>query len=442
MMMDHDATPSQSRALYRRACRVMPGGNTRTTLFHAPHPRYAIRGTGCRVHDADGHVLIDAINNYTAMIHGHGHPAITGAVARQLELGTCFGLPTETEIALAELLLDRLPHMDHIRFANSGTEAVMTAIKAARAFTGRPAIAKCEGAYHGTYDFAEVSEGTTPATWGPPEAPAAVATARGTPDSALSEVVVIPFNRPDLAEPILRRHAARLAAILIDPMPNRAGLIPAEPEFLDMLRRVADETGCLLILDEVISFRLGYRGAQGRFGVRPDLTCLGKIIGGGFPVGAVAGRAEVMAVFDPSRGRPAVSHGGTFSANPVTMVAGHAAMVLLDPAAFAKLEGLGGRLRAGLDAVLRLRQAEGQVTGMGSLARIHFTSAPLLDYRSTQTTEAAAARMKAVHLAMLDEGVLIAPTGLMALSTAMEPADVDRIIEGFERALARIQAAA
>lgn len=432
------AEPTRSRALYDRARRVLPGGNTRTTLFHAPHPRYAVHGQGCRVTDADGNVLIDAINNFTAMIHGHGHPAILDAATRQIARGTAFGLPTETEIALAELLAERLPRMDQFRFANSGTEAVMTAIKAARAITGRPAIAKCEGAYHGTYDFAEVSEGATPAAWGAAEDPASVPTARGTPDSVLAEVIVIPFNRPDLAEPILRRHAARLAAILVDPMPNRAGLIPADPAFLAMLRRVADETGCLLILDEVISFRLGPNGAQGRFDIRPDLTCLGKIIGGGFPVGAVAGRAELMAVFDPSQGRPAVPQGGTFSANPVTMAAGHAAMALLDAAAFQRLEALGDRLRAGLDEVLRRRGVEGQVTGLGSLCRLHFTRAPLVDYRSTQAGDGPARLMKAVHLALLDAGVLIAPTGLMALSTAMEPADIDRIIEGFDRALSSV----
>ena len=432
-----DLEPTMGSAeLYQRACRVMPGGNTRTTLFVSPHPRYAARGSGCRIVDVDGVERIDAINNFTAMIHGYGHPDVTAAVMSQLALGTCFGMPTESEIALAELLVDRLPGVERIRFANSGTEAVMTAIKAARAFTGRPAIAKCEGAYHGTYDFAEVSEGTSPTNWGEIDAPQSVPTSKGTPDGVLSDVVVVPFNDTLRAEAILRRNANRLAGILVDPMPNRAGLMPANPDFLNMLRRVADDIGCLLILDEVITFRLGYTGAQGRFGVRPDLTCLGKIIGGGFPVGAIGGRADVMAVFDPSKGKPAVPHGGTFSANPMTMVAGLASMQALTLEAFVHLEILGARLQTGLSEVMESRQVGGQVTGLGSLRRIHFTRDSIHDYRSIYMDDKQAQYLKAMHRGMMDAGVLIAPTGLMALSTVMSTADIDQIIDAFDCGIA------
>ncbi|WP_311974442.1 aspartate aminotransferase family protein [Bradyrhizobium glycinis] len=250
------------------------------------------------------------------------------AASRQLALGSAFGMPTESEIDLAELLAARLPSVDQVRFANSGTEAVTMALKAARAFTGRPKIAKCEGAYHGSYDYAEVSLDPKPADWGG-NAPVSVAYAKSTPHKVLADPLTIPFNDVEGATSLIREHGRDLACVLVDPMPNRAGLVPADKAYLEGLRQATREVGALLIFDEVISFRLGYQGAQGLWGIDPDLTTLGKIIGGGFPVGAIAGKREVMAVFDPRHGKPALPHGGTFSANPVTMRAGLAAMELL-----------------------------------------------------------------------------------------------------------------
>ena len=332
--------------MYDRALASLPGGNTRTTVFMKPYPIYAARGEGCRVWDLDGNVYIDCINNFTSQIHGHAHPALIRAATAQLALGSAFGLPTVSEVELAELLVSRLPSVDQVRFANSGTEAVMMALKAARAHTGRPKIAKCEGAYHGSYDYAEVSLDPTPEAWGR-NAPVSVAYARGTPDNVLADVVTIPFNDTEAAVSLIREHGPELACVLVDPMPNRAGLAPADRAYLEALRKVTREVGALLIFDEVITFRLGFRGAQGIWDIDPDLTTLGKIIGGGFPVGAIGGHRDVMAVFDPRPGKPALPHGGTFSANPVTMRAGIAAMELLDDAAFARLDamGAGGSLR-------------------------------------------------------------------------------------------------
>jgi glutamate-1-semialdehyde 2,1-aminomutase len=431
-------TAPRSARLYERAVSVMPGGNTRTTVYFAPHPLYAEKGQGCIVTDIDGVARIDAINNFTALIHGHGRAEILAAVTDQLMRGTCFGMPTASEIELAELLCARLPAVEQLRFTNSGTEAVMSAIKAARAYTGRPMIAKCEGAYHGTYDFAEVSESSGPDSWGDRQRPKSVASSRGTPSGVLDDVIVLPFNDVEASEHLLRSHATRLAGILIDPMPNRAGLIPATPDFLAMLRRVANETGALLIFDEVISFRLGFHGAQGRFAARPDLTVLGKIIGGGFPVGAVGGRAEIMSVFDPSKGKPSVPHGGTFTANPITMVAGHAAMQLLTPAVYDTLAALGDRLQQGFEAVLRRHDVKGQVSGLGSMRRIHFVAGELRDYRSIYAGAAQACLMQQLHRAMLKNGVIIAPTGLMALSTAMATEDIDVIVRAFDLSLGEL----
>ncbi|MBZ0148344.1 MAG: aminotransferase class III-fold pyridoxal phosphate-dependent enzyme, partial [Pseudorhodoplanes sp.] len=323
----------RSQALYERAKRSLPGGNTRTTVYHAPFPVYATRGEGCRVFDADGVARIDCINNFTAMIHGPAHPKIAEAVMQQAKLGTAFGMPTESEIVLAETLCARVASVERVRFTNSGTEAVMMAIKAARAFTGRPKIAKCEGAYHGSYDYAEVSLDTPPEYWAAND-PKSVAYSKGTPEGVLADVVTVPFNDAAASIELIRRHGASLAAILVDPMPNRAGMVPADREYLLALRAVADEVGAVLIFDEVITFRLGFNGAQARFSVTPDLTVFGKIIGGGFAVGAVGGSANIMSVFDPTRGKPALPHGGTFSANPMTMRAGQVAMTLLDQDAF------------------------------------------------------------------------------------------------------------
>ena len=428
---------SRSQALYTRALASLPGGNSRTTVFMKPYPIYAQRGEGCRVWDVDGNVFIDCINNFTSLIHGHPHPALVKAATDQIARGTAFGLPTESEIDLAELLAARLPSVDQLRFANSGTEAVMMALKAARAFTGRPKIAKCEGAYHGSYDYAEVSLDPTPEVWGR-NAPVSVAYAKGTPENVLADVVTIPFNDPEAAASLIREHGAELAAVLVDPMPNRAGLVPADKAYLEALRAVTREVGALLIFDEVITFRLGYHGAQGLWGIDPDLTTLGKIMGGGFPVGAIGGRAEVMTVFDPRHGKPALPHGGTFSANPVTMRAGLAAMQLLDEAAFKHLDALGDAVRDGINAAFRRHGVPGRAVGLGSLLKIHFAEREIRDYRSAYTTEQEAKRQAVFNSGLLNRGILAAGYGLMALSTPMSAAEADAIVAAADQSLAEV----
>ncbi len=431
-----DLNVEKSAALFERATKVLPGGNSRTTVWSAPHPVYAAMGEGCWLTDADGNRYLDLLNNYTSLLHGHSHPAIIEAVTRQLPRGTGFPLPTETEIELAELLCSRVASFERIRFANSGSEAVMMALKAARAHTGRPKIAKCEGSYHGSYDFAEVSLDSSPQTWGNAE-PKSVAYSAGTPQGVLDNVVVIPFNRADEAERILRANAAELACVMIDPMPSRGGLIPAQAEYLEMLRRVADDCGMLLVFDEVISFRLGHAGAQGVYGVDPDLTALAKIIGGGFPIGAIAGTADAMAVFDPRAGKPLAPHGGTFNANPISMIAGRVAMELMTEAEYTRLNALGQRTRTGIANAFQQTGIDGQVTGGASLFRIHLHSLPLTDYRSAHAAGIETTALDRVIRALRDNGVLIAGTGLGALSTPMGEAEVDLFIEIFTAVLER-----
>ncbi len=423
----------RSGALSARARRVLPGGNTRTTVYERPFPRYAARGVGPWLTDVDGHRLLDCLNNYTALIHGHAYPPVLAAASQQLAFGTCFGLPTETEIQLAELLQSRVPAFEAIRFTNSGTEAVMQAVKAARAYTGRPLIAKCEGAYHGSYDYVEVSLDSPPDRWGEADRPARLPYAVGTPPSVVEDVLVLPFNAVAEARRLLVAAGPSLAAVLVDGMPNRAGLAPASAAYLGMLREVTRQVGAVLILDEVITFRLGPAGLRGLTGLEPDLTTLGKIIGGGFPIGAVAGARDVMAVFDPSAGRPRLPHGGTFNANPMSMVAGLAALSNLDPASFAALARMGDRVRHELDAALREAGVDGVVTGQGSLFKVHLGSGPVTDYRSAAAHPSD--RVQRLHQRLLASGVLIGHDGLGCLSTVMTDQHLEQVVAAFRRSL-------
>jgi glutamate-1-semialdehyde 2,1-aminomutase len=419
---------SRSARLFERARSLLPGGNTRTTVFAQPHPLYMAEGDGCRVTDADGQTRLDFLNNYTSLLHGHGHPDVLAAARDQLARGTAFAGPTELEVDLAEIIVGRVPAIERIRFTNSGSEAVMMAIKAARGYTGRPKVAKFEGFYHGTYDPAEVSVAPTPEAGGPADAPTPVSETAGLAPGTLESTVVLPYNDREAVDRILEREAADLAAVLVDPLANGAGFPEPDPEFLRFLREATERRGILLIADEIISFRIGYRGASDRFGFVPDLVTLGKIIGGGFPVGAVGGSAEVMSVFDPTAGRPRVPHGGTFNANPVTMAAGAAAMRLWTEAAVARLERLGDDLRARANIALDESGLPFKLTGQGSLFRIMPRAADRT-YRSGLPDAALAARRRELHLRLLGAGILTSPTGLGCLSTPMAEAEVSAFVE-------------
>ncbi len=276
---------SRSAALTARARRVLPDGGSRSTIRLEPHSLYVEQAAGAEVTDVDGNRLVDFINNYTSLIHGHSYGPVSEAVSAQLARGSAYSFASVSELELAEHLCGRAAGFEKIRFMNSGTEAVMNMIKAARAFTGRPKIAKCEGFYHGSYDFAEVSLGNGPAEWQAADPPA-TAYCAGTPPSVLDEVVVIPFNEPEHAQRLLEQQGDEIACVMIDPAPMRVGCKLVREDFLAAIADSARRHGMLLAFDEVVAFRMGRGGAQGRLGVTPDLTALGKIIGGGFPVGA------------------------------------------------------------------------------------------------------------------------------------------------------------
>ncbi len=425
MQQDILIEQSSSAALYQRALKVMPGGCSRNTVLRKPHPLYAERGKGCYVTDIEGVRRIDFANNMASLIHGHAHPEVVSAVTEQLKKGTAFTLATEVEIDYAEHLCSRNPGFDKIRFMNSGTEAVMSCLKAARAYTGRAKIAKVEGAYHGLYDYAEVSQTSKPADWGDKEKPASVAVAHGTPASALKDVVVIPFNDAERAVAILDQHADELACVLIDLLPHRVGLLPASQEFVQALHQWTRDNGALLVYDEVITFRSAYGGAQEWYQVSPDLTAMGKMIGGGFPVGALAGRAEVMDVMNPLADKVLFPHSGTFSANPITMMAGLVTMELFDQTAILRLNQLADYARIQLAEAIRISDIPACVTGGGSMFRVHMKSEPPANYRAAFQTPEEATRLKLLLDHLFNNGIMMINTCSGTLSTMMTEKEVD-----------------
>ncbi|MGY1716284.1 aminotransferase class III-fold pyridoxal phosphate-dependent enzyme [Geodermatophilus sp. SYSU D01106] len=366
-----------------RARRVMPGGNTRSTLFVPPHPPYAVSGAGCVVTDATGHRVVDCNNNYTALIHGHAHPELVAVATEAVAAGSAFGLPTESEVVCAELLRERtgLPSW---RFCNSGTEAVMMALRGARAATGRDLVVRFAGSYHGTYD-AVVD----------PAAP-------GVPGSVADSVVTLPQGDAGALADLLRSRGSEVAAVLLDLMPNRAGLRPADPAFVEQAADLTRRAGALLVVDEVITLRLEVGGLHTRYGLEPDLVTVGKVVGGGFPVGGVGGRTEVLDSFSPLTDGP-VSWGGTFSANPVTMRTGTAALRLFGAAEVAALNARGDRLRG------ELAGRGVPVSGSGSLVRLLLPDPGATWWR------------------LYERGVLAGTNGLLALSTPMTDDDVDAV---------------
>lgn len=416
----------RSQALFERAQAALPGGNTRTTIFQQPYPFYFDHGAGCQVVDVDGNARVDFINNYTSLIHGHAPPAVVAAVQAQVARGMSVAAPSALEVELAESIRARLPSMELLRFTNSGTEATMLAMRVARAHTGRPIIAKFAGSYHGTHDYAAV-DGVAAGAVGAPQSQSG-----GVPAAVAGTVLSLPYNDLPALERILAERSDEVAAVIIEPVLGSAGVLLPEPGFLPALRELTERLGMLLIFDEVISFRLGYGGAQGRFGVAPDLTTLGKIIGGGLPVGAFGGREAIMRRFDP-RSPGYLGHGGTFNANPATMAAGLATLAELTPAAYDRLEGLAADLKAKLCDLFEELGIPAQVHQVGSLFNLHFSAAPVRDYPAAQAGDREL--LAGLYLAALNHGVAFTGRGMGCLSTPMTGAEIDLFVRALRAGL-------
>lgn len=413
----------QSHALFGRARQVMPGGDTRTGTFYLPYPLFVARGEGCHLWDADGHQYLDVLNNFTSLVHGHGHTAVVRAIADQAAKGTVHGTANALQVALAEALCKRVPSVERVRFCNSGTEATMGALRAAKAFTGRPKILKMAGGYHGSHDQVAIAV-SAPYDAVPP----------GVSPGAAAEVLVGRFNDLEYTAALIRTHADQLAAVIVEPMTG-TGALPADRAFLDGLRQVTTECGVLLVFDEVITFRLAPGGLQEVHGIRPDLTSFGKIIGGGMPAGAFGGRADVMATYDPSR-PGAISHSGTYNGNATTMAAGLATLRLFDGAAIGRLNAAGDTVRARLQAAAVKHGLAVTVTGYGSIMQLHFGAGPITTPEQAAATDKRLTRL--LHLLLLNRGVFTATRQTYVLSTVMHQAALDVFTDRVGDALGEI----
>ena len=405
-----DRTPGSGRRL-EEFRRYLPGGDSRSTLFYPPYPAVLAQGHGCRVVDLDGNRLLDFTGNHSILVHGYGAPGVLEAIRRQVELGTCFPGPTEAQFRLARHLVERIGSLERVRFTNSGTEAVMMAVRAARRFTGRRRIAKLEGGYHGTSEAVMGGDHR--------------------------DLVILPVDDADVAVALLQRRAGDVAALLVEPVQGSAGMLALDAAYLRALREATRLLDIVLIFDEVVSLRVAYGGAEEHFGIEPDMCCLGKLIGGGLPLGAFGGRAEIMALFDPSNGPPVVPHPGSYNANPVSLAAGLATLELLTRGVVERLNAMGDRLRAGLTGVFAEAGIPASITGLGSLFGIHLTEGPVRTIRDAARADAAL--LHRIFLGLYVEGILIDPRGVGTLSTAVGEAEIEELLSALRTVILRFR---
>jgi glutamate-1-semialdehyde 2,1-aminomutase len=417
---EYERRTPRSRELFEEASAYMPGGDTREVTYHAPYPSFVDEASGCTLVTADGEELLDFLNNYTAAVLGHAPEPVVEAVTERFERGSGFAAPTREATEHARRIVERTPSIERVRFANSGTEATMNAIRAAMAHTGEDEVLKVHGGFHGTHETALVG-----VSGDGPEA--------GVPREVGERVHTTPYNDPDALTAAFERHGADLACFVLEPVMGHAGMVPATTEYLEAARDLTEDTDTLLVFDEVMTYRLAVGGAQERYGVTPDLTALGKFIGGGLPAGAFGGRADVMSVFDPSD--DGVTHSGTFNANPATMVGGAATLDALDAGTIERLNDLGATARERLARTAEAADAPLRVTGDGSFFNVHLTDEPVTDHASSA---AGAPANRRLFLEMRNRGVFVAPRGMGNVTTPMGEAELDRLVEAFEDALGAV----
>jgi glutamate-1-semialdehyde 2,1-aminomutase len=413
----------RSRDLYAEACRYLAGGvDSPVRAFRAvgQHPLFISRGQGSRIYDVDGNEFIDYVASWGPLILGHAHPRVVAALSEAATRGTSFGAPTELETHLARLVVEAFPSIERVRFVNSGTEATMSALRLARGFTGREKIVKFDGCYHGHADGLLVKAGSGALTLGTPDS-------AGVPAGAAASTISAPYNDLETLERIFTAHRGTIAAVIVEPVAGNMGVVPPRPGFLEGLRELTRADGALLIFDEVITgFRVAYGGVQELTGIRADLTCLGKIIGGGLPVGAYGGRADVMALLAPDG---PVYQAGTLSGNPLAMTAGIATLTeLRQPGVYETLERRAAALADGLAAAARDAGVPIVGTRVGSMFTTFFTDQPVVDYTSARRSDTR--RYARFFHAMLEQGIYLAPSQFEAgfLSLAHSDEDVERTI--------------
>jgi glutamate-1-semialdehyde 2,1-aminomutase len=424
-------TTTTSAALFDLARELMPGGvNSPVRAFRAVGgaPRFIARGAGARVWDVDGHELIDFIGSWGPMILGHAHPAVVTAITRQAQEGTAFGAPTALEVRMAERLTALVPSIEMVRMVNSGTEATMAALRVARGVTGRPGVIKFEGCYHGHGDSFLVKAGSGAATFGTPDSP-------GVTDATARDTVTARFNDLASVRAAFTAHPGGIAALIVEPVVGNMGVVAPEPGFLEGLRELCSAAGALLIFDEVMTgFRVARGGAQERYGIRPDLTTLGKIVGGGLPVGAYGGRRDLMERVSPAG---PIYQAGTMSGNPLSMAAGLATLEVIasDPEFYGRLEAMGAALEDGLSTAAARAGAPCTIGRVGSMWTLFFTPDRVDDWAGAARADVA--RFARFFRAMLARGIALAPSQFEAnfISAAHTPGDIETTIAAAAAAL-------
>ncbi len=430
----------KSQALFARATRVIPGGvNSPVRAFRAVggNPLFIARGEGAYLYDADDNAYLDCIGSWGPLLLGHAHPRIVEAITRQLTCGTTFGAPTGLEVQLAEALCDAVPSVEKVRLVSSGTEATMSAIRVARGFTKRDKFIKFEGNYHGHADFLLAKAGSGVATLGLPEC-------AGVPEGGTRDTITLPHNDPEGVRAAFARYGDELACVIVEPVVGNMGCVPPEPGFLETLRELTTQSGALLIFDEVMTgFRLAYGGAQARYGVTPDMTTLGKITGGGLPLGAYGGRADVMDAVAPVG---PVYQAGTLSGNPVAVTAGLTMLTLLregGPKLYARLDAIGATVAEGLKEAARNAGVPLVVNQAGSMVTAFFTDLPRVtnygEAKSSNTTQ-----FGAWFRGLLERGVYWPPSQFEAafLSGVMTDADIAHLLKAARAAFVAARLAA
>jgi glutamate-1-semialdehyde 2,1-aminomutase len=412
---------TRSAELFEQARTLLPGGvNSPVRAFRGVGgtPRFIARGQGAFLYDADDNRYIDYVLSWGPLILGHAHPDVVAAISEQAALGTSYGAPTQLESEIAELVTKLMPAVEMVRFVSSGTEATMSVVRLARAYTGRAKVIKFAGCYHGHADEFLVQAGSGVATLGLPDSP-------GVPSSVTADTISVPFNDLAAVQQALEQNPEQVAAIIVEPVAGNMGLVPPHAEFLPGLRRLADQHGTLLVFDEVMTgFRVALGGAQAYYGVRPDLTCLGKVIGGGLPAAAYGGRRDIMEQIAPAG---PVYQAGTLSGNPLAMVAGIVTLrAISQPGVFAQLERATARLRDGFLEAARAADVPLQAAAVGSMWGFFFSAEPVTDYASAKQ-HADTQRFGRFFHAMLERGVYLAPSQFEAAFVSL--AHTDELIE-------------
>ena len=414
---------SKSEQLFNRAQKVIPGGvnsPVRAFLAVGGKPLFIQRGDGSRIWDVDGNEYIDYVGSWGPLIFGHRPPEIVQALREVLEIGTSFGAPTEREVEIAELITKLVPSVEIVRLVNSGTEATLSAIRLARGFTGRDRIVKFDGCYHGHGDSLLVKAGSGVATLGLPDSP-------GVPASLATLTTVLPFNDPDALKKEFSARGNEIACVIVEPVVGNMGCVPPSGNFLGLLRDVTKSSGAVLIFDEVMTgFRIALGGAQKKYGIQPDLTTLGKVIGGGLPVGAYGGRAEIMQRIAPAG---PIYQAGTLSGNPLAVAAGLAMLRQLEKEnPYDKLESMGSRLEGGLRVAAMKASIPVQVNRVGSMFTLFFTNRPVTNFDSAKASDTQ--RFNRFFHAMLEQGIYMPPSQFEAafISAAHTEGDIERTI--------------